>query len=459
MVPGKFITENDRMKGLNGQTLNIRIKTDILLNIAGMCIFGIICFTCTQLGMSDKIPEFMTILVLCPGSWYIIYFFRTKCRSDRLFGILLAGYLVRMVCLFLDLYGRRFVTILHSASDSEVFYSIAVEYYHNNYMNYSTRYPYVIQWVYDVFGQNRLIAQYVNIFFWFLTVLVVVRLCESSEVGERRRLIPYMVLAFWPNWVFLSGILLRESIQIFFDALSFYCFVGWMRTGKIRKTVAAFLLVLPALFLHMASVAVWAAYVVVLSVWSVRKQKMVFHFGKWLKLLFLCVLLVAICLATPLEGIVLSKLNNGFSFYGITHQIFGDGSSDYLREMDCRYWEQFIPYTVIRMFYFVFSPLPQDFRGVADAMAFLMDSLPIFILTGCMLRNMGWHKRQRGYVAAGLWVCIMLAGIFAWGTSNAGTAMRHRTVAVGVWVMAYCLSLGGKGAQWAGKKRGLSSVP
>lgn len=424
--------------------LDVRIKANSLVNIAGTCIFGMLCIACTQAGVSDNVPMLMTGLVLCVGSQYIMWRFRKMCRSRLPFWILLVGYLLRVLCLFFDLYGGRYVQIPHddANSDSVVFYRISTEYYQNNYTNYSTRYPYIIWWIYEVFGQNRLLAQYANIFFWFLTALVVIRMCESFEVKEKHRLVPYMVLAFWPNWVFLSSILVRESIQIFFDALSFCYFVGWMRSGEKKNLVSAFLAILPALFLHMASVAVWAAYVVVVSVWDVKRQRMVFHFRKWLKLLVLFALFVTICLATPLKGIVLSKLSNGFSFYGITHHIFYDGGSDYLREMDCKYWAQFIPFTIIRMFYFVFSPLPWDFRGVADGMAFLMDSLPICILTGCIIWNMTKRKGQRGYVAAGLLICIMLVGIFAWGTSNAGTAMRHRTMMVGIWVMTYCLSMG-----------------
>ena len=266
-------------------------------------------------------------------------------------------------------------------------------------------------------------------------------MCELFGIEEKNRLIPYMVLAFWPNWVFLSSILLRESIQIFFDALSFYYFVSWMRSGRINKLVLAFLAVWPALYLHMASLAVWAAYIVVLSVWDIKKQKMVFDFGKCWKLLFLGIIFVSICFITPLKGIVLSKLNTEFSFYGITHQRAPVANSDYLREMDCRYWYQFIPFTVIRMFYFVFSPLPPNIKRVVDGIAFLMDSLPIFILTGCILRNIRRDKGRGDYAVARLWVCLMLVGIFAWGTVNAGTALRHRTIMVGVWMMAYCLSM------------------
>ena len=282
--------------------MEVRIKVNTLRNAAGVFVFMTACFICTQLGMSDKIPELMAGVVLCLGSGYIICVFRKACRSDQLFLILLAGYLLCVLCLFLDLYGRNFIPILHSGGDSEKFYKISIEYYQNNYRDYSTNYPYIIRWIYEIFGQNRLIAQYVNVFFWFLTVVVIVGICDSFGVGEKYRLIPYMIAAFWPNWIFLSSILLRESIQIFFDALSFSFFVSWMRSGKRGKLACAFLAVIPAMLLHMASVAVWAAYVVVLSVWDVKKQKMFFHLEKLLKLCFLCVLFVLISFTTPLRG-------------------------------------------------------------------------------------------------------------------------------------------------------------
>lgn len=431
------------MERLDEAALEVRIKDDILLNAVETCLFGMVCFIGMQLGVSDRVPELMSGLVLLLGSWHILHAFRKSCRSWQFFWILSAGYLLRVLCLFLDLYGGSHIPIPHGGTDSDSvqFYRISIEYYQGIYKNYSTNYPHVIRWIYGVFGQNRFIAQYVNVFFWFLTALVVIRACESFGSSERQRLVPCMVLAFWPNWVFLSSILLRESIQIFFITLSFCLFLTWMRSGKAGGLVFGFLLVLPAMFLHMASVAVWVAYAVVLSVWSVEKQKMVLCFGRLLKLFFLLVLLAMLFVFTPLRGIVLSKASMEFSLQTITHRSFNDGGSDYLREMDCQYWHQFLAFTAIRMFYFLFSPLPKDFRGAADLMAFLADSFSIFVLIGCTLWNMKRNRRRRGYAAAGLFVCMMLAGIFAWGTSNAGTAMRHRTKMIGVLAMSYCLSM------------------
>lgn len=413
------------------------------------------------MGLSDKVPGLVAGFVLCLGSVYILWTFRKTHSSQQLFWILTAGYLLRMLCMLLDLCARGGITILHSGQDTEKFYRLSVAYYANDYGDYSTNYPNVLRWIYEVFGQSRLIAQYANIFFWFLTACVIIHMCESAGIGEKHRMVPYAVLAFWPNWVFLSSILLRESIQIFWDSLSFYCFVGWMRSGRRGRLVLAFLAVLPAIYLHMASVAVWAVYIAVASVWDAGKQKASWRFGKQAKMLFALALFAAFCLLTPFRGVVLSKMNREFSLWGITHQIFYDGRSDYLREMDYRYWYQLVPFTVVRMFYLVFSPLPWDFKGVRDVLAFLMESLPILLLTGEMCRNIRSGKGSAGYAKAGLLVCVMIVGIFAWGTSNAGTAMRHRTVMAGVWVMAYCLSMASReGNGWTeGSGRESSSAP
>lgn len=421
--------------------MKITINTN---SIGGKTILAAFCFIyllCAIFEIFDKIPEMMTVFVLGMGSLYIAYSLKRESSSNQLFVILFMGYILRIICLFLDLYGRGVVRIIHSGSDSEKFYRISKQYYNNDYSVYVTNYPYLLRWIYAVFGENRLLAQYVNVVCWFLTVIIIIRACELFKVKKKKRIIPYLLLAFWPNWVFLSSILLRESIQIFFDTLSFYYFIRWMRLGRRKDWILAFLAVLPAVYLHMASMAVWVAYIAILSVWNQKRRKIEIRFDKLVKMLLLFSIMIAAFYRIPfLMESFMSKVEK-FSLYDITHRPFLTGGSDYLSDMDCQYWSQLIPFTMIRMFCFVFSPLPQDFRGAGDAIVFLVDSVSVFFMAGKMLWNLK-RSENSSYIFTGIITCIMVVGIFAWGTGNAGTAMRHRTMLAGIWIMTYCFGNG-----------------
>lgn len=116
------------------------------------------------------------------------------------------------------------------------------------------------------------------------------------------------------------------------------------------------------------------------------------------------------------------------------------GESDYLPGMDCQNWLQFVPYTLIRMFYFLFSPLPTDARRVGDIAAFLADGLPLFVMivyTVSQLRRQ--DESRKGYILVSLLGGFLFAFIFAWGVGNAGTALRHRYVAWLIFIVALCI--------------------
>ena len=72
-----------------------------------------------------------------------------------------------------------------------------------------------------------------------------------------------------------------------------------------------------------------------------------------------------------------------------------------------------------------------------------MDSVPTLILLGGILREFR-HSDDKFKILTGIAACLAVCAIFAWGTSNAGTAMRHRSIIVGVYAMTYCISKGKK---------------
>ena len=96
--------------------------------------------------------------------------------------------------------------------------------------------------------------------------------------------------------------------------------------------------------------------------------------------------------------------------------------------------------TPIKMFYFLFSPLPNNWRGIMDAISFLMSSLlyliPFIIviknkITNILNDNLAWS----------LFLSLIVFSIpFAWGVSNSGTAIRHRSKII-IWLVFLILLL------------------
>lgn len=115
----------------------------------------------------------------------LIYIFAKKTNNKLMFGLLTMGYAARVGIMFIDIYGSSLFTILHSGDDTERFYIRSVEYYEGNYSHFTTYYPYIIKDIYEIFGKNRLIAQYVNILCWVGVVFVVLAACKLFHVKEK----------------------------------------------------------------------------------------------------------------------------------------------------------------------------------------------------------------------------------------------------------------------------------
>lgn len=86
----------------------------------------------------------------------------------------------------------------------------------------------------------------------------------------------------------------------------------------------------------------------------------------------------------------------------------------------------FLWQTPLRIFYFLFSPFPSMLSepghvlGLVDALLYLSMSL---IITVSLFRGLGIERNRLLLLLSVLFVFVF---VFSWGTSNFGTAIRHR---------------------------------
>lgn len=200
---------------------------------------------CSVFGWTDIHPDLVTIQMIGFTSILLIYIFAKKTNNKLMFGLLTMGYAARVGIMFIDIYGSSLFTILHSGDDTERFYIRSVEYYEGNYSHFTTYYPYIIKDIYEIFGKNRLIAQYVNILCWVGVVFVVLAACKLFHVKEKCVIFIMAYLALLPNYICISSILLRESIMIFLDTWGFYLCLKWMKKKLFISLIMAFVVTFP----------------------------------------------------------------------------------------------------------------------------------------------------------------------------------------------------------------------
>ena len=406
-----------------------------------LCICGIIF---TRIGVADSGQGLVSLFVTVVGTMGVFAWFIANEKDRTAAFILCCGYFVRVAYRCAVESG-----LVESVSaDAGHFWEASSNLYHgipNSIV--LTKYPYLLRWFYEVFGSNRYVAEYVNILFWGLSSVILVKLGRHAGLSGKRKYILYGIWVVLPASILIGTDLLRENIMVFFDMWSFYMFLGWMKNGSKFRCAMAFLLAAPAAYLHTASIALWAAYIVTAAFWDGRKRKFRFM-QRTMLLLSAGILGAGLILFSPLNGIFGAYLGGDLSIYGITHRPYEVGGSDYLQWMDCKNILQFILYTLLRMFYFLFSPMPWEARGLVDLFSFALDGLLVLVLLAYMGKQMKFRERIPYLVAA--MVCILaFAGIFAWGVRNAGTAIRHRMLVWAVLIMGSCVAMGGTSG-WKG---------
>ena len=348
-------------------------------------------------------------------------------KADRPTAIILtAAYLVRLLVFYADIY--QLVANPFSGEDTENFHAAAIAFLSEN-GPIKTNYTYVLAAIYRVFGSyGRFAAQFLNVLMSFGTVLLSCWALRMMEIPRKWRIIAVSVVAFMPVTVCLSGILLRESWIQFFLMFSVCCFIRWYLRGGVWNEVACMGATFAAMLMHAGCVGALAVYMFGFLVCRTWKTD-----GVRTYVLTVCVMVLFLLPMLVFPELLLAKfVNAADSGLDIVPVVAGSTYLLWMQKLGVGLRMLLSP---VRMFYLLFSPLPFDWRGLSDVAVFCVDSLVYIVLVVLMFRppllgGAAQLKRFLGYAV------LVLTFVFALGTTNAGTAVRHRAKFLPVLVLA-----------------------
>jgi len=340
-------------------------------------------------------------------------------KADRPTAVILSlAYLLRLLVLYADTY--QLVEIPFSGTDTEDFHK-ATQAFISGSGPVKTNYTYVLAALYTIFGDaGRFMSQFLNVLLSFGAVVLLDQALRTADVTRRNRLIAVSLLSFMPATLCLSGVLLREAWVQFFLMLSALCFLLWYKKGGVGYEIGCMIAVLAAMLMHSGCVGALVAYMVgflICRTWkSVGLRNYAVTAG------------VAVVMILPLLWVpeyLLAKFVNAASTDKALDIVPVVAGSTYLLWMQKLSVAVRLLLSPVRMFYLLFSPLPFDWRGLTDVAVFCVDSIVYLVLIILMFRPplLGKDfqlKRFLGYSV------LLMTFVFAFGTSNAGTAVRHR---------------------------------
>lgn len=361
-------------------------------------------------------------------------------HDERMTGILLLAFALRLFLMAADL-GHWF-PILNSGADTEMFDAMARRSLRS--LNSSVQiggYPRFLSLIYSVSGSSRLLAQFINVLFGMGILFILVKIFRLLDIPMPKQKIALCAVAFLPNMAIFSGILLREAWVEFFVALSAFQFILWYIKGKQSNMIMCILSVLAASYMHSGVIGLLGGYIVGFLAYDPRVRAVQFTLKT---ILIIVVLGILFLVFAGNSAVFLGKFQtfdpgSSNEFLKYANKI-GTGSSGYLTWLPPTS-NPIIGLLVapLRMFYFLFAPLPTEWHRVSDVIGFVIDGsiymwMCWFILKKCAPVEYVYLKK---FLVASF---LTAAFIFGYGTSNAGTAFRHRAKLMPVIAMTFALS-------------------
>lgn len=349
--------------------------------------------------------------------------------------VVLTGFSIRLSLVLYGIYGTGApADLLRRWGDQPAFLRPALQYLQGDFTEYWTRYPYVIYGIFQLMGPERIMAQLVNILCWFLGVKV---LLSVSDIHGQKKIRMLFLYAYLPNALLLSTLLLRESMISLFSMLVVLYLWRWMNTGHIRYMIIVLLASVPPILLHSGNIALLAGSFFVFCRWDCKM-------GKWRRLDWRCIIMVlwvftAILLYENANVIApyLEYLPREISWKAVTGRasMYMPARADYIALTMPNDLGEFIFWSIRQIFYFWVSPTPGYWTSPLDVIGFLFDSIPMAFCFWKIFENIKKDRRHSKSLA-GLYILIPYTILYAWGTVNAGTAMRHRDQLLGIMVMS-----------------------
>lgn len=389
----------------------------VLLEIINTYIIRI----CFQIDRVDGI-----ILVLITMIIFLIWILTNKKITKNQRTLLLLAYLIRIVIILIRQTTK--ISIMYTGGDADGFNLIGEKIASNIILlkenMYGGFYTKILGILYYLIGTNRLFAENINILYAmgiFYNVFLIINQCDVKNNLKKNLL--EIILVFLPHGILLSASLLREMIIGLFVILSLRYCINYIKFRSKKYIVLCFASIIVGAIFHAGVIFLIVGYVLVISFYSFKEEKIDIDAKKIIVFSIFTILLITFYV----------KYGNTFAgkIYNVDLESRleseSKGGSAYLGGKEINSIADIIIYSIPKTIYFLFSPMPWDFRGISDIVSFTVDSLIYFYLLYNIVKTRknlsGGRKEIINLLLIGLLSTIF---VFALGVSNAGTAMRHR---------------------------------
>lgn len=363
-----------------------------------------------------------------------------KTKKNRI--ILVAAYFIRILAMFWDIYARNIFTLVGSGGDSEGFYRSAVSVSKN--LGLLTQYVYgdfytkILGVISYISFPERILLQYINVVLGLGIIIMMYKIMVYLKMNKKTVSIALIIISFFPISIIHSAILLRENVISFFAIVSLYYFIKWFNNGLTFNIMISFITLFIASSFHSGIIGLAIGYIFAILFYNHKSKK--FSFRLKTVLLFGIIIILSVIVFTRYKEVFFYKFADVNEIDDVLKIANGGrGGGQYLKSLNIDNPLKLLLFSPIKMFYFLGSPLPMNWRGIGDVVALATDG--IFYLYFIIY---SFKKTIKNSINDPLIISIfiMLLGvIFLFGVSlaNSGTAMRHRNKIIPIIIIFYSM--------------------
>lgn len=406
-------------------------------------IEGMSCYLARQCAGFAKNMDFISLVIVIINI-IILSIILSKCsKTKNEYVILWSALAARIIIMLFDVYLPDIRINIHSGYDSLMFHDQATQMV--NYEEFWTTpntYSSLLAFIYSMFGAELIIAEYFNIMLSIWAIVLVKDILHMIPINDKSRIIALAIMALGPNYILLSPITLRESVIIFLLTTSLWNFIKWWNSKKrVYVCFAVTFSILGAMF-HSGAIALAFAYGLIIVVFDQRRNA--FSINSRTVIIGLIVVLCFINISSVMGEKIFGKFNRVNEIMDVSQEAkyYAYGGSVYLENQTTESVSDLILNTPIRIVYFILSPVPWLWRGVNDMLSFLFNTSIYLCAIIYLGRALVCGCKNKNLIIMLLVMALSSAVIFAWGVSNAGTALRHREKFISVYVvmLAVCIN-------------------
>lgn len=406
---------------------------------------GLVLFLLSSIDIIQvNIELFHWIIISCTTTILLLEISNKK-YNNKSFIIIYSAYFYRLLLLIWDVYFSNSFVLPNSGSDAILFHNVGIAKSVGDFTNnYGGVYTDFLGYIYNFYGASPIIGRYINLLFSIGVIILIIQILDMLKINSKNRILGIYLISFLPNYAILSVVLRRESIIIYCVTISIYFIFKWYLGFKVKDFFFSILFALFASMFHSGALAILFGYFYFYTFLDKKNRTLKINKNS---ILALIIIMLFFYVANELVGETLFfKFQNVSELEDITSSI-GDsrGGSGYSIGVNLGNTSlDFLVNTPIRVFYFLLSPMPWDWRGGNDIFAFTFSSIFYGYISIFSLKTFFEFRNEKNkYITIiGILLITLTTAVlmFSWAVSNAGTALRHRDKFISIYIILYLIS-------------------